>query len=249
MTARRILSALAIFGGFLLFWQGIVWLTGLPPFLLPGPRAVAEALVTHRLPLFRAGLRTLAEILAGFTLGAVAGSALAIAMAAFPGLARALRPALLLSQVIPIFALAPILTLWLGYGMAPKIVVAALICFFPVASAFLDGLERTPPACLDLARTMGAPAWRQMARIRIPMALPMLGSGLRLAAVYAPIGAVIGEWVGGSEGLGAVMIHANGRMRIDLTFAALALVTAIALGFHALVSSVLSRLLRRWNQG
>lgn len=241
MILRRIGTALAVAAGFLLAWQALVVATGLPPFLLPGPVAVAEALSSHRAVLARAVMRTATEILAGFTLGAGTGAALAVAMAGFPRLAAGLRPVLLISQVIPIFALAPILTLWLGYGMAPKIVVAALICFFPVASAILDGLMRTSPACLDLARTMGANGWREMWHLRIPMALPMLGSGLKLAAVYAPIGAVIGEWVGGSEGLGAVMIHANGRMRIDLTFAALALVTLLALAFHATVSWMVRR--------
>lgn len=246
MNAQRILTPLAVAAGFLLLWQGLILATGLPPFLLPGPARVAEALLTHHQVLTRAALRTGTEILAGFTLGAGGGAMLAVVMAAFPRLAAGLRPVLLLSQVIPIFALAPILTLWLGYGMAPKIVVTALICFFPVASAFLDGLVRTSPACLDLARTMGANRWREMAHIRIPMALPMLGSGLKLAAVYAPIGAVIGEWVGGSEGLGAVMIHANGRMRIDLSFASLTLITLIALAFHALVSTLVQRGMRRF---
>lgn len=249
MTWSGLLRALIVAVLCLVFWQGLILLTGLPPYLLPGPLAVAEALITHQQVLGRAALRTIIEILAGFALGAGTGAALAVAMAAWPRLARTLRPILLFTQVIPIFALAPILTLWLGYGMAPKITVAALICFFPVASAFLDGLERTSPACLDLAQTMGARDWRVMAQIRIPMALPMLGSGLKLAAVYAPIGAVIGEWVGGSEGLGAVMIHANGRMRIDLTFAALGIVTLIALGFHALVRAGVRRAFARFEPG
>lgn len=206
MTLARSGRVLAILALCLALWQGLILATGLPPFLLPGPEAVARALLSHHAVLTRATLRTLTEILAGFTLGAGIGAALAVLMAAFPWLAQALRPVLLLSQVIPTFAQAPILTLWLGYGMAPKIVVAALICFFPVASAFLDGLERTSPACLDLARTMGARKWRVIVHLRVPMALPMLGSGLKLAAVYAPIGAVIGEWVGGSEGLRLVVI-------------------------------------------
>lgn len=245
---RRLLRILMLTALCLALWQALVVLTGLPPFLLPGPWPVAQALISHHTLLAGAVLRTLTEILSGFALGAGSGAAIAVLMATCPKLATLLRPLLLLSQVIPIFALAPILTLWLGYGMAPKIVVAALICFFPVASAFLDGLERTSPACLDLAHTMGVPLWRVMLHLRIPMALPMLGSGLTLAAVYAPIGAVIGEWVGGSEGLGAVMIHANGRMRIDLTFAALALVTLIALGFHALVSRIVNRAFARFLQ-
>ena len=246
MTTRRLAMPLLLAIGFLLAWQALILLTDLPPFLLPGPARVAAALVTHHEVLARAALRTGIEILAGFALGAGTGASLAIAMAAFPRFGAALRPALLLSQVIPIFALAPILTLWLGFGMTPKIVVAALTCFLPVASAFLDGLQRTSPASLDLARVMGANRWREMIHIRIPMALPMLGSGLKLAAVYAPIGAVIGEWVGGSEGLGAVMIHANGRMRIDLSFASLALITLMALAFYALISWIVHRWLMRF---
>jgi putative hydroxymethylpyrimidine transport system permease protein len=245
MSRQVLLTAMAIAAG-LLAWQGLIVATGLPPFLLPGPVAVARALIDHQMVLGRAVLRTLAEIFAGFALGAGMGMVLAVLMAAFRLVAATLRPLLLLSQVIPTFALAPILTLWLGYGMAPKIVVAALICFFPVASAFLDGLQRTSPASLDIAQTMGANRWREMWHLRIPMALPMLGSGLKLAAVYAPIGAVIGEWVGGSEGLGAVMIHANGRMRIDLAFAALFMVTVLALTFHGAITALLNRLLRRF---
>lgn len=247
MSLRRIASLVLITLGCLLAWQGLVIATGVPHYILPGPGAVAGAMISHQTVLARAALHTGAEIVAGFAIGAAGGAGLAVAMAAFPRLAAALRPALLFSQVIPIFALAPLLTLWLGYGMAPKIAVTALICFFPVASAFMDGLLRTPPACLDLAQTMGAGRWRAMWHLRIPMALPGLGSGLTLAAVYAPIGAVIGEWVGGSEGLGAVMIHANGRMRIDLTFAALALVTLIALAFHGLVGALTRRALARFS--
>lgn len=249
MSLSGVIRALLLTALCLLLWQGLILASGLPPYLLPGPQAVAQALLSHHQVLARATLRTLTEILAGFALGATVGAALAVAMAGFPRLARALRPILLFTQVIPIFALAPILTLWLGYGVAPKITVAALICFFPVASAFLDGLQRSAPASLDLAQTMGAPGWRILVQIRIPMALPVLGSGLKLAAVYAPIGAVIGEWVGGSEGLGAVMIHANGRMRIDLTFAALGIVTLIALGFHALVGAGVRRAFARFEPG
>lgn len=245
---RQGMTAAALTAFALVLWQGLILATGLPPYLLPGPIAVAGAFISHHTVLVQALLQTLTEIAAGFTLGAATGSALALLMAASPRLAALLRPMLLVSQVIPIFALAPILTLWLGYGLAPKIVVTALICFFPVASAFVDGLERTSPASLDLARSMGASPLRVLWHIRIPMALPLLGSGLRLAAVYAPVGAVIGEWVGGSEGLGAVMIHANGRMRVDLTFAALSLVTVLALAFHGLVGWGLHQMLARFEQ-
>lgn len=119
------------------------------------------------------------------------------------------------------FALAPILTLWLGYGLWSKVAMAVLIIYFPITSAFFDGLMRTPRGWLDLAQTMGASPRAVLWRIRVPHALPSLGSGLKLAAVYAPIGAVIGEWVGASRGLGYLMLLANGRAKTDLMFAAM----------------------------
>ena len=157
-----------------------------------------------------------------------------------------LRPILTFSQTIPVFALAPILTLWLGFGMAPKVAMTVLIVFFPVASAFLDGLSRTPQAALDLAQVMGASRVRIMRHLRIPAALPALATGLRLAAVYAPIGAVIGEWVGGARGLGALMIHANGRMKTDLVFAALLVLSLMTVIFARAVALALARLWRRY---
>lgn len=219
----------------LALWQGTVLLTGLPPFLLPSPAAVASALWINRAEIAAQTAITATEVLAGFLLGSLLGAGLAIAMAASRRLRDLLRPLLLFSQTIPIFALAPILTLWLGYDMAPKIAMTVLITFFPVASAFLDGLIRTPPTFLDLAQTMGARPSRILWHIRVPAALPALGTGLRLASVYAPIGAVIGEWVGGSRGLGALMIHANGRMKIDQVFAALIVLALLTIAFHRLV--------------
>ncbi|RWR15566.1 ABC transporter permease [Paenirhodobacter populi] len=240
--ARPVLTVAALLG----LWQGVIVVAGLPPFLLPGPLAVAEALWRYRADLAWATLRTGTEIITGFGLGAALGIAVALLTSSLPRVGAALRPVLLVSQTIPIFALAPILTLWLGYGMAPKIAVTVLITFFPVASAFLDGLGRTPAAWLDLAQVMGASRWRVMTRIRIPAALPALGTGLTIAAVYAPVGAVIGEWVGGSEGLGALMIHANGRMRIDLVFACLVVVTGLALAFHAAVARLVAARFARY---
>ena len=141
-------------------------------------------------------------------------------------------PILIFSQAIPVFALAPILTLWLGYGLWSKIAMAVLIIYFPVTSAFFDGLMRTPGGFLDLAQTMGARSSAIMLRIRIPAALPSLGSGLKLAAVYAPIGAVIGEWVGASRGLGYLMLLANGRAKIDLMFAAMLVLGVLSVSLY-----------------
>jgi putative hydroxymethylpyrimidine transport system permease protein len=139
---------------------------------------------------------------------------------------------MVLSQALPVFALAPLLTLWLGYGLWPKILMALLIIYFPVTSAFFDGLMNTPKGMLDLSRVMNGTPWRIMLNLRIPAAVPGLASGLRLAAVYAPIGAIIGEWVGASEGLGYLMLLANGRAKIDLMFAALIVLVVMTLILH-----------------
>lgn len=130
---------------------------------------------------------------------------------------------------------ADILTLLFGYGLESKIVIALLIIYFPVTSAFFDGLMRTPGEWLEMARVMGATPARVMTRIRILAALPALASGLRLAAVYAPIGAIIGEWVGASQGLGYLMLLANGRAMADLMFAALFILAVLTLILHAAV--------------
>ena len=119
--------------------------------------------------------------------------------------------------------------LWLGYGMASKVAMAVLIIYFPVTAAFLDGLRRTDPGWLELARSMDATAVGVVRHIRVPAALPALASGLRVAAAVAPIGAVVGEWVGSSAGLGYLMLHANARMQVDLMFAALLVLASMAL--------------------
>lgn len=166
-------------------------------------------------------LATGIEVLVGLAVGAVLGVATALQLAT-SRIARVLvRPMLVFTQALPVFALAPILTLWLGYGLWSKVAMAVLIIYFPITSAFFDGFMRTPQGYLDLAQTMQAKPRAILWRIRVPAALPSLASGLRLAAVYAPIGAVIGEWVGSSQGLGYLMLLANGRAKTDLMFAAM----------------------------
>jgi putative hydroxymethylpyrimidine transport system permease protein len=187
-------------------------------------------------------LRTLAEILIGLGLGAALGCATALAMSYFRPARHWLLPVVVVSQAIPVFALAPLLVLWFGYGMASKVAMAVLVIYFPVTAAFFDGLRRTEPGWLDLARTMGASRWAILRHIRLPAALPALGSGLRVAAAVAPIGAVIGEWVGASAGLGYLMLHANARVQIDLMFAALVALAGIGIALYFAVDALLRRL-------
>lgn len=239
------MTRLGVLGSILLalgLWQAVVTLGDLPAFILPGPARVAEALWTSRALIWENALVTIAEVLLALALGAALGAATAVGLASAPVARQLAQPILVFSQAVPVFALAPLLTLWFGYGIASKVLMAVLIIYFPVTSAFLDGLAGTPRGWLDLARAMGATPRGLMWRVRVPAALPALASGLRLAAVYAPIGAVIGEWVGASRGLGYLMLLANGRAKIDLMFAALFVLAAFTVALHAAVDAAARRL-------
>ncbi len=238
----RGLRPLVTAAGLLAAWELLVRLAGLPRYILPGPLAVARRMLRDGDLLLQHGLTTLVEILLGLVLGTLLGVLAAAALAAFRPLRRWLEPVLVASQAIPVFALAPLLVLWFGYGLASKVAMALLIIFFPVTAAFFEGLRRTDPAWLELARVMDARPLRILLELRVPAALPALAGGLRVAAAVAPIGAVIGEWVGASRGLGFLMLHANARLQVDLVFAALVLLAAMAIALWAAVDRLTTRL-------
>ena len=221
--------------GLLLFWQALVLVTGAPHYILPGPMPVLSAIINHWSALLEHLRTTVTEIVLGILLGSFFGVTTALTMTLLPLLKRWMLPVLVISQAIPVFALAPILVLWFGYGMASKVAMAVLIIFFPVTSSFYYGMQRTEPQLLELARIMDGRPLAIMRYIIIPSALPAFASGMRVAAAVAPIGAVVGEWVGSSAGLGFYMLHANARMQIDVMFAALTVLVcclAASLFFH-----------------
>ncbi|HJS32715.1 MAG TPA: ABC transporter permease [Alphaproteobacteria bacterium] len=240
MMAR--LRPLVILGGLCVAWYAFVQLTGVPPYLLPDPLQVFGVMYRRAGYLGENALYTLAEIVLGLGLGAALGILTALSLARFVAARRWLLPLVVVSQAIPVFALAPLFVLWFGYGMASKVAVACVVIFFPVASAFLDGLRRTDRGWIDLAQVMGASPWRMLIDVRLPAALPALASGLRLAAAIAPIAAVIGEWVGAGAGLGFVMLQANGRLQIDLMFAALLVLALMAVALYYATDALLRRL-------
>ena len=228
----RIIRLIFIAVGLVLVWQTIVLLTHVPPYILPGPLNVAKAALTHAGPLFDHAMTSLFEIIAGLLIGTLLGTLSALSMIASFSLKRWLLPVLVISQAIPVFALAPLLVLWFGYGLSSKIAMAVLIIFFPVTAAFYDGLRSTEPEWLELAQVMNAKPLAVIRHIRIPAALPAFASGLRVATAVAPIGAVVGEWVGSSRGLGFYMLHANARMQIDIMFAALVVLGVLSLTIY-----------------
>ena len=163
-------------------------------------------------------------------------------LALYPAARRFFRPALIFAQAVPVFALAPVVTLWLGYGAPSKVVMVALVTYFPIASAFFDGLMRLPAELDDLARQAPASPWRRLLLLQVPHALPAFFSGLRLAVTYAPLAIIIGEWVGASKGLGHLMLIANGRGQTDLMFASLIVLAFFSLSLWFSVERLASRL-------
>lgn len=234
---RSLVTALVL----LLAWHITVLIFEPAPFILPGPLRVLEALGTNRSYLFTNALVTASEILLGLLLGSLLGIASALFLASSALARRWLLPLLVISQALPVFAIAPLLVVWFGYGLGSKIVMTTIIIFFPVASAFLDGLQRTEPGLLDLARLAGASRFQTLRLLRAPAAIPSLGSGLRVAAAVAPIGAVVGEWVGASSGLGYVMLHANARAQVDILFAALVILGCLAAALWFAVDVLVAR--------
>jgi putative hydroxymethylpyrimidine transport system permease protein len=223
-------------------WWLAVLIFAPPVFLLPGPDRVAVAFVTRFDDLMANAAITGSEIVLGLAAGSLLGIGTALAMAYWPLTRRLILPLVVVLQSLPVFAIAPVLVLWFGFGLASKIVMASLIIFFPVASAFHDGLARTDPGLLDLATLYRARRGQTLALIRIPAALPALVSGLRMAASVAPIGAVVGEWVGSSAGLGLMMMHANARLQTDTMFAALVIVAGMAVVLRLAVDALTRRL-------
>lgn len=245
MTTRigRLSRPLVTFAGLLLVWWTVQRAASLPAYLLPDPLSVAQALWRQRALLAASTATTLTETVLGLLIGTLLGGGCALLMVFSPRAERWLLPILLLSQAVPVFALAPLLVLWFGFGMLSKIVMAVLVIFFPVAAAFSDGLRRTDSGWIELARTMDAAPLAILRHVRLPAALPAFAAGLRVATAIAPIGAVIGEWVGASAGLGYVMLNANARIETDVMFAALFVLALVTVLLWVVVDRLLGRLL------
>lgn len=228
---------------FALCWQGAISIFAIPHYLLPEPVAVLNEVSSQWALLFMHAKITLWEILLGLVLGFLFGLLSALLLASSQTLSAFLLPILIASQAIPVFAIAPLLVLWFGYGIASKIAMTILIIYFPVTAACYDGLRNTPKQWLELAQTMGISSRQLLFKVRLPAALPALASGLRIAISVAPIGAIVGEWVGSSQGLGYLMLQANARIQISLMFAALFILVVIALLLYFVIDKLLHRII------
>jgi putative hydroxymethylpyrimidine transport system permease protein len=237
-----------VLAGVLAAWEAAVWGFGLPRYILPAPSAIARVLVERWDVFLRHTTVTVLETLAGAALGIALGLALAFAMFLRAWLEQALYPLLIASQNVPVFAIAPLLVVWFGYGFGSKVAMAAITVFFPMTVAALDGLKRTDPDWLRLFHTMGATPRQVFWRLRLPAALPALFSGLKIAAIYASVGAVLGEWAGAGAGLGYLMLSANAQLRVAEVFGAIVCLTPIGLVLLGAVTWLERRLLP-WQRG
>lgn len=224
--------------GLLALWEAYVRLAAVDPVVLPSPSRIAGALWQYRDDAVDHAIPTLVETVVGFTAAVILAVGAAAAMDRTPAVRRAVEPLLVASQTIPVVALAPLLLLWFGFGLFPKIVVVVLVTFFPVCIALLDGFRSVPSDAEDLMRSYGAADTVTFRKLRWPAALPAFFTGLRISVVYAVIGAVFGEYVGAKEGLGIWMQLSAKAFRTDLVFAAIAVTSLLSLTLYALVGIV-----------
>ncbi|MGQ4809911.1 Riboflavin transport system permease protein RibX [Candidatus Entotheonellaceae bacterium PAL068K] len=230
---------------FFVIWEAAVWLWAIPRWILPAPTRIFGLIGSEYELLLAHTLITLEEVLVGFALAFITGLHLALLIFHFITVERAVYPLVIASQTIPVLAIAPLLIVWFGYGLTPKVIVVALIVFFPIVVNTVDGLKSVDPDAVNLLKILRANAWQILLKVRIPAALPFVFSGTKIGVSVSVIGAVIGEWVGAKAGLGYLMIHANAQLRIDLIFAAIFALSVLGVGLFMLVS-LLERLIIPW---
>ena len=225
----------------LLLWTSICALEIVPPFMLPSPKDVVSALAADFPLLCEHALVTLLEALIGLSLSVIFGVLTAIVMDRFKPLYLAIRPVLILSQTVPAVALAPLLVLWMGFGIAPKVLLIFLTCYFPIAVSTLSGLSAVDPDIVGLLRSMGASSRQILLRVKLKASLESFFAGLKLASAYAVVGAVIAEWLGGTRGLGVYMTRVRKSYAFDKMFAAIILISIVSLLLMKLVDLIHKR--------
>lgn len=216
-------------------WEAIVQIRNIPLYLLPAPSQVIAALLQQSAVMVPHALVSLAEALFGMVIATALAALLAMAMDAWPLFRQAVYPVMVVSQSVPIIVLAPLFIIYFGFGLTPKVITVVLMCFFPIAVSLADGLGQVPEKMVDLLRTMGASRLDIYRLIKLPAAAPAFFSGLRVAATYSIMGAVVGEWLGGSAGLGFYMLRVKNSYMLDRVFAVVALIVLLSLLLNAVV--------------
>jgi len=251
MTLRRLAGygpAIVLTLALLALWELYVRAGQVSVQVLPSPIAIIQVLINNWSVIYDNTLQTLLETVLGLAIAAILGLLLAITLDISSWMRRAIYPLLITSQTIPIIALAPLLLIWIGYDIRPKLIVVTLYCFFPIAVATIDGLASAEPELIKLLHSMRATRWQILHLVRLPGAMPAFFSGLRIAAAYSVIGAIFGEYVGAEKGLGIYMQKAANSFATINVFAAILVTTILSLLLFGLVS-LIERLALPWYHG
>ncbi len=214
---------------FLVCWELVVKQAELEKWILPSPTLIGQSLWQARELIWQHSLQTLLETALGFAVAVFLGVSIATLVDASEWLKKAVYPLLVISQTIPIIAVAPLFIIWFGYGLLPKVIVVALVCFFPITINLVDGYRMVDRDMLHLMSALGASSSKTFRLVKLPAALPFLFSGLRIAGTYSVMGAVIGEWLGASKGLGILMTRSAQSFRTDQVFATIVVITILSL--------------------
>ena len=239
------LSPVIALAALIVVWAAVCGFGAVPSYMLPSPGAVCRAFVTELPVMMRQALVTLTEAFAGLGIGIILAFIFATLMDRFSFLYKALYPLLVITQTIPTIAIAPLLVLWMGYEMQPKIALVVLTTFFPITVALLDGYKSVDPDAVSLLRSMGAGDVKIFRYLKLPASMQQFFSGLKISASYAIVGAVIAEWLGGFHGLGVYMTKVKKAYAFDKMFAVIILIVIVSLLLMALVD-ILKRLSMPW---
>ena len=222
-------------GALLLIWELCVRIFRIPLYVLPSPVSVVQALIEERIGLWGHAVVTTEEALIGIGIALVLSLALGVLMDCFPAVRQGLYPILVVTQTVPMIVMAPILIIYMGFGMLPKIFTVVLMCFFPVAVSFVDGLGRVDSEYVHLVRSYGAGKWTAYKLVKIPAAIPALLSGLKVSATYSISGAVVGEWIGSQQGLGYYLLRVKNSYMLDKVFACVVVIIALSLCMNGII--------------
>lgn len=231
----RTLMPILLMGAILFLWEGAVRLFHIPLYVLPSPIQVIQALVEEGAVLTSHASVTVMEALAGMGISLVLAIFLGIIMDCFPLMRQGIYPILVVTQTVPMIVMAPILIIYMGFGIAPKILTVVLMCFFPIAVSFCDGLSQVDEEYVNLVRSYGAGQFKSYRLVKIPAAIPSLISGLKVAATYSISGAVVGEWIGAQKGLGYYLLRVKNSYMLDRVFACVVIIILLSLCMNGLI--------------
>ncbi|MEM7798951.1 MAG: ABC transporter permease [Chloroflexota bacterium] len=243
MSLRRYLPSLTLILVLLLLWEIIVRWRAVPAWILPPPTAIGRALIENRAILWPHIGQTMLEVVLGLSVAIVTGIGTAALLQFSPRIREALYPLLVTSQTIPIIALAPLLIIWFGFGIIPKVIVVTLFCYFPIAINTIDGFNSASPVHIDLIAALGGTPLQIWTKVRLPAALPFFFSGLRIAATYSVVGAVVGEWVGASQGLGIYLLRSGSAFKTDQVFGGIFIISLLSILVFSIVFLVERRMI------